>query len=282
MIELAAGALAQSSGVEGAIVGPAGIPVAFAVGLVSSFSPCVLPLLPGYLSYMSGVSGEDLRAGAGKRRVLGATLLFVLGFALVFTALGATASAVGTFLVRNLRTLNYFAGGLVVLMGLVFLSGLAVRRFQRWVERGGLAAAVGRIGLRVASLFQREWRPGGQPRSGIGGALPLGAAFAVGWTPCVGPGLATILTLSATEGSVVRGSALLFAFSLGLGIPFVLGGLAFRKALGASRWLRRHNAILMGIGGMLLLAIGVLLVTNQWEQILAPLRRSIVRFTPPI
>lgn len=277
-----AAALAQSSGVEGAIAGPAGIPVAFAVGVVSFFSPCILPLLPGYLSYMSGVSGEDLHAGHGRRRVLGATLLFVLGFALVFTGLGATASAAGTFLVRNLKTLNVVAGAFVILMGLVFLSGLGVRRFRAWSERGGLLAPAGRGGLRFAGFFQREWKPTVQPESGIRGALPLGAAFAFGWTPCVGPGLATILTLSATEGSVVRGSALLFAFSLGFGIPFVLAGLAFRRAVGASKWLRRHHALLMAIGGTFLLAIGVLLVTDQWERLLAPLRRSIVRFTPPI
>lgn len=282
----AAGAaiLAQSStGLETAILGPAGLLVAFFVGTVSFFTPCILPLLPGYLAYTSGVGGEELEAGHARRRVVGAIALFVLGFSLVFTALGATASALGGFLLDRFGLINRIAGAIVIVMGLAFLSGLALRRFHTWQDSENAAvAAAGRAGARVAGVFMKERALEAKPRAGLAGALPLGAAFAVGWTPCVGPGLATILTLAATEGSAARGAALLFSFSIGFGVWFLLGGLAFRRVAAASERLRRHMGKLTAAGGVFLLAIGVLLVTNQWERLLAPLRRLIVNFTPPV
>jgi cytochrome c-type biogenesis protein len=230
--------------------GLAGVPVAFLVGMVSFFTPCILPLVPGYLSYISGLSGEALESGQDKRRVLAATLLFVLGFSVVFTLLGATATAVGLFFRNNQAWFGRVAGALIVLMGIFFLIPGAFR------------------------FLERERRPFLQKvPGGLAGAFPLGLAFAIGWTPCVGPGLGTILTLAATNGSAFQGAVLLFFFSLGFGVWFVLGGLAFRRGAAAIRWLRRRQAVLQMIGGVLLVGIGVLLLTNQWLRVIAPLRR---------
>lgn len=230
--------------------GLAGVPVAFLVGMVSFFTPCILPLVPGYLSYMSGLSGEALESGQDRRRVLAATLLFVLGFSIVFTLLGATASSVGLFFRNNQVWFGRIAGGLVILMGVFFLVPGALRFMER--ER--------------RPFLQRV--PGG-----LAGAFPLGLAFAIGWSPCVGPGLGTILTLAATDSSAWQGAILLFFFSLGFGVWFVLGGLAFRRAASAVQWLRRRQAVLQMVGGVLLIGIGVLLATNQWLRVIAPLRR---------
>lgn len=279
-------ALAQaSSGVEGAISGVAGIPVAFFVGMVSFFTPCILPLLPGYLSYVSGVTGEELETGARRSRVVAGTLLFVLGFASVFTLLGyATASAADSlgFLLDNTSTLNRIAGVFVIVMGLAFLSTIFAGTFQGWKERGGLRSGIATPGLAFARFFAMERRIDKRPAVGVAGALPLGAAFAVGWTPCVGPGLATILALAGTEGSGFRGAVLLLSFSLGFGLWFVLGGLAFRRATRAVAFLRRHTRGLTLVGGTFLLAIGILLVTNYWGTVISPLQRWLVRYTPPI
>jgi cytochrome c-type biogenesis protein len=274
--------LAQSA-IERSIAGPAGIPVAFVVGAVSFFSPCTLPLLPGYLSYMSGVSAQDLEMGAARRRVLAATVLFVVGFGLIFTALGASIGAISSTLLDHIEVAQRVAGAFVIAMGLVFLSGLLVRRLQRLAVREGVGGRVGRGGTAVVGFFMQErGLMTKRQRGGVGGALPLGAALAIGWIPCVGPGLGAILGIAGEEGSAARGAALLFSFTLGIGIWFVLGGLAFRRAVGAAGWLRRHLATLTAVGGTLMVAIGILLVTNQWGRLLAPLRRLIVRFAPPI
>ncbi|MFY9586431.1 MAG: cytochrome c biogenesis protein CcdA [Actinomycetota bacterium] len=277
--------LAQAGGVEGAIAGPAGILVAFVVGMVSFFSPCILPVLPGYLSYVSGVSGEELESGARRGRVVLGTTLFVLGFAAVFSLLGyATASAVDSlgFLLDHFSVVNRIAGVFVILMGLAFLSTLSVRTFQRWREQGGTRAGVARVGLGFARVVGMERRLDAKPMAGVAGAFPLGAAFAIGWTPCVGPGLSTIFVIAGTQGSGLRGGVLLFSFSLGLGIWFILGGLAFRRGTRAVAWLRRHMRTLVAIGGTFLLTIGILLVTDYWNTLLSPFRRWLVNFTPPI
>lgn len=265
-----------------ALAGPVAVPIAFFVGMLSFFTPCILPLLPGYLSYTSGLSGEDLETGRGRGRILLGTSLFVLGFALVFTALGATASVIGSFLLDRFSVVNRVAGAFVIVMGLAFLSGHAVRRFAAWVEGGRpVLSTLGRAGMRFSGIFMREARLGHRGRAGVAGAMPLGAAFAIGWTPCVGPGLATILTLAGTEGSATRGALLLFSFSMGFGVWFVLGAIAFGRVATASKAIRRHMGALTTIGGVFLLTIGVLLVTNQWARLLAPLRRAALRFTAP-
>jgi cytochrome c-type biogenesis protein len=239
--------------------GAAGAPVAFLVGMVSFFTPCILPLVPGYLSYMSGLSGETLERGEDRRRVLGATLLFVLGFAIVFTLLGVTASALGVYLNRNQRWIGRIGGAIVIVMGVSFLLP-GVFRFMERERRPFLANAP----------------------SGVAGAFPLGLAFAIGWTPCVGPGLATILNLAATESSAWHGGVLLFFFSLGFGVWFVLGGLAFRRSMRAIGWLRKRQGVLQLVGGAFLIGIGVLLVTDQWNTVLSPLRRLVNRIPAPI
>jgi cytochrome c-type biogenesis protein len=281
MLDVAAAA-ARSTGVEGAISGVAGVPVAFFVGVVSFFTPCVLPLLPGYVSYVSGVSGEELEAGTSRRRVLAGTSLFVLGFALIFTALGATASALGGFLLDRFTVVERAAGVFVIVMGVAFLLTVWTRWLLAAKEAGGARGRIASVGLVLARFVGRERGPHLRSSAGIVGALPLGAAFAVTWTPCVGPGLATILTLAGSEGSAWRGAALLFSFSLGFGVWFVLGGLAFRRATRAVGAIRRHMSGLTLAGGVFMLAIGVLLVTGKWADIMAPVRRWLVRFTPPI
>lgn len=276
--------LAQSTeGVQGAIAGPAGIPVAFVVGMISFFSPCIFPLLPGYLSYVSGVSGEEVDLGSRRGRVFAGTLLFTLGFAIVFTMLGfATGSISGSFGFLLGPTAERVAGAIVILMGLAFLSTLYVRTLERWSHGGGQRSGIGKAGLAVARVFGTERRVEYRPSAGIAGALPLGAAFAIGWIPCVGPGLGTIFTIAGGGGSGPRGAALLLSFSFGFGVWFILGGLVFHKATRVLAFLRRNIRTITALGGVFLLTIGVLLVAGLWGDVIGPLQRWASRFTPPI
>jgi len=252
--------LAASGGVNGALLGPVGFIVAFFVGTVSFFSPCILPLLPGYLSFVSGLSGEEsAQTKAARRRTLLGVGLFVLGFATMFTGLGLAASAVGDFLLKHLSSINRIAGAVVIVMGLAFL---------------------------VPGIFpflEKERRPFfSKVKPGVAGAYPLGLAFAAGWTPCVGPGLGVMLTLGATQGSAWRASLLLFFFSMGFGVWFLLAALGLRRAFIASAWLRARLRIVQAVGGVFMIAIGILLVTDQWNNVIAPLQRLINKFAPPI
>ena len=244
---------------EGSLLGPAGFLIAILVGMISFFSPCILPLLPGYLSFVSGLSGEEMERGVARRKVILGTTLFTLGFATVFTGLGASASLAGSFLTDNLPTINRIAGVIVIVMGLAFMAPQTMRFLE--VERRPLMNRV---------------------KPGVGGAFPLGLAFAVGWTPCVGPGLGIMLTLGAAEGRVASGALLLFFFSIGFGVWFVLAALGMRHALGASAWLRKHTRTLQAVGGAFLLVLGVLLVTDLWNELINPLRRLIQNFIPPV
>jgi cytochrome c-type biogenesis protein len=252
--------LGATAGVNGALLGPVGFIVALFVGTVSFFSPCILPLLPGYLSFVSGLSGEEAeQTRAARRRTLLGIGLFVLGFATMFTALGAAAGVAGSFLLDHLKGVNRIAGAVVLVMGLAFV---------------------------VPGLFpflERERRPFfGRVKPGVAGAYPLGLAFAAGWTPCVGPGLGVMLTLGLRQGSTWRASLLLFFFSLGFGIWFLLAGLGLRRAFIASKWLRARLRIVQTIGGVFMIAIGVLLVTDQWNNVIAPLQRLVNRFVPAV
>ena len=254
------GLLAATAGVKGALLGPVGFIVAFFVGTVSFFSPCILPLLPGYLSFVSGLSGEEAeQSRAARRRTLLGVGLFVLGFATMFTGLGIAASAVGDFLLRHLSSINRIAGGIVIVMGLAFVvPGLL-------------------------PFLEKERRPFfTKVKPGVAGAYPLGLAFAAGWTPCVGPGLGVMLTLGATQGSAWRAALLLFFFSMGFGVWFLLAALGLRRAFIASKWMRARLRVVQAVGGVLMIAIGVLLVTGQWNNVIAPLQRLINRFAPPI
>lgn len=227
-------------------IDPVSLVVAFVFGGLSFVSPCVLPLLPGYMSLMSGYSAEELQTGqASLRRMFRVTSLFVLGFTLVFVALGATATSFGRFLLRNQSTTLIVAGWFVIGMGL-FIAVTAV-----WNPR-------------VLMPFLQERRLEVRP-SRLGGWAPplMGVAFGFGWTPCIGPVLASIFTIAAAQDTVYQGMVLLFFYSLGLGVPFLLTSIGMTKAFGAftalRRWLRPINVA----SGLLLAVFGVLMVTGQ-------------------
>ncbi|MFP5225758.1 MAG: cytochrome c biogenesis CcdA family protein [Actinomycetota bacterium] len=248
------------SGVEDALLGPIGPLIAFIVGTVSFFSPCVLPLLPGYLSYMGGVGGQELAAqpGQGRKRLIFATLLFILGFTVIFAALGASASALGSVLTRNLKAITRIAGVIVIVMGMAFILP------------------------RLFPFLEREKRPFLKSvKPGMAGAFPLGMAFGAGWTPCVGPGLGVILTLAANEGSVVRGTLLLIFFSLGFGLWFLLASLGAERILRGS-FFKRNLRKIQVVGGTFMVAIGILLVTDLWTSLMAPILRWSNNFVPAI
>ncbi len=270
------------------------LPVAAAAGLVSFLSPCVLPLVPGYLSYVTGLSGAELgadrrvpaaapvpagattsaglrpvppdtpsggardgdRAGSGRvehavrprrGRVLAGSVLFVAGFSAVFITSGAFFGYLGAELFQYRAVLERVLGALVLLLGLGFLGLLP--QLQRTVK---LSARL--------------------PSPGLAGAPVLGVLFGVGWTPCLGPTLAAVQTLAYTQASAGRGAVLTAAYCVGLGIPFVATGLAFRRALGAFAVVRRHYALVMRIGGGLLVVVGLLLLSGLWETAMAEVR----------
>jgi len=227
-------------------VGVGKLLLAFGGGMVSFLSPCVLPLVPGYLSLMSGVSLAELGSpsGANVRRLLRSTLLFVLGFTVVFTALGATASALGHLLLEHKRVLEQVAGALVIGMGL-FLAGVVAPGF-----------------------LQRERRFHVLPeRLGVFAPPLMGMAFAFGWTPCIGPSLAAVLALATNEHTLGRGVLLLVVYSLGLGVPFVAAGLAFGRLTSLFAWVKRHFRALNVTSGMVLATMGVLLLTGRITRI---------------
>ncbi|MER7052086.1 MULTISPECIES: cytochrome c biogenesis protein CcdA [unclassified Streptomyces] len=217
------------------------LPIALLGGLVSFFSPCVLPLVPGYLSYVTGVTGTDLAEARRGRMVAGASL-FVLGFTAVFVSSGALFGYFGQTLQESQGVLTKVLGVLMILMG-VFFMGL-----MPW-------------------LTQREFRFHKKPVNGLIGAPLLGALFGIGWTPCIGPTLSSVLILSSEQGTAGRGAILTVAYCVGLGVPFVLAAVAFRKALGAFGWIKRHYVWVMRIGGVMMIATGLLLLTGVWDSI---------------
>ncbi|MEV6792807.1 cytochrome c biogenesis protein CcdA [Streptomyces sp. NPDC051320] len=242
---LAFAAEAAGSGIEGTVRNGAlllALPLAVLAGLVSFFSPCVLPLVPGYLSYVTGVSGSDLAQARRGRLAVGATL-FVLGFTAVFVSGGALFGYFGNTLQEYRSTISKVLGVLMILLG-VFFMGL-----MPW-------------------LTQREFRLHKRPVTGLIGAPLLGALFGIGWTPCLGPTLASVNALAFEQATAGRGAILTVAYCLGLGVPFVLAAVAFRKALGAFGWVKKHYAWVMRIGGIMMIGTGVLLVTGAWDHII--------------
>ncbi|MFJ2744470.1 cytochrome c biogenesis CcdA family protein [Streptomyces sp. NPDC087440] len=215
------------------------VPIALLAGLVSFFSPCVLPLVPGYLSYVTGSSGTDLAEQRRGRMALGASL-FVLGFSAVFVSGGALFSYFGRTLQEYKSTTNIVLGALMVLMGLFFMGAFPF-------------------------LTQREFRLHKKPVAGLVGAPLLGALFGIGWTPCLGPTLGVIMGLSMREADPARGTVLMAVYCIGLGLPFILAAVAFRKALGAFGWVKKHYVWVMRIGGIMMIATGLLLLTGLWE-----------------
>ena len=231
------------------------LPVALVAGLVSFFSPCVVPLLPGYLSYATGLSGADLEHARRGRMVLG-SLLFVLGFSFVFVVLGTLSGALGDWLFRYTREISVALGFFTILVGVAFIG------LVPWLQRDVRVHRVPAVGLAAAPL--------------------LGVLFGLGWTPCIGPTLSAVQALALHEGTATRGAVLSVAYSLGLGIPFLLAGLAFRRTLGAVRWVRRHQAWVTRAGGVMLIVVGLLLVTGLWDQWVADLRSLVTGFEAPV
>ncbi len=237
------------------------IPVALVAGLVSFFSPCVIPLLPGYLSYATGLSGADLADAdvtrAKRGRMLAGASLFVVGFATYFVLVGAAAGTVGNWLIEYNRQLTVGLGVLSILMGLVFLGAVP--------------------------FLQGDLRVHKVPAVGIAAAPLLGFLFGLGWTPCIGPTLQVIISLSALEGTVTRGAVLSGIYALGLGLPFILAAVAYERMLGAVRFVRRHQVWVMRVGGLLMIAVGVALISGWWTDLVGWLQTSVILgFEPPV
>ncbi len=237
------------------------LPMAAVVaGLLSITSPCALPLIPGYVSYVSALPVTAPVSGRSRGVVLRSSFLFVAGFSFVFTALGVTASALGVALIRQLPMVTRASGVLIIVTG---LAALGVLRLP-WLSRER------RIDL-------------ARVRPGPLGAFPLGMAFAFGWTPCVGPVLATILAMAASSGSVITGGMLLLLYSLGLGVPFLLIAMGYERLSGSLAWFRRHGRSVERAGGVLMVAVGTAFITGAWDRIFLPAQTWFARYGwPPI
>ena len=224
---------------------------AFAVGFISFVSPCVLPLVPGYLSTISGVSFADIQEGRGRRQVLGPAILFCLAFTAMFVALGMTATGLGSTLQDHRAVLRQISGVVIALLGVLFISTLFVPKLNR------------------------EWRPEElMRRAHTGGPIIAGLAFAVAWLPCTGPTLGAILTAASSESTVGRGGVLLAFYALGLAVPFILSALAFSTFSGVFKFFRNHYAAITVVSGVILVVMGVLLYTNELTRLNAEALRA--------
>jgi cytochrome c-type biogenesis protein len=258
------------------------VPVAALAGLVSFASPCVLPLVPGYLSYVAGLTGSELAERAPARqvqleevaagdtlvrveasptvrrrsRVVAGALLFVLGFTVIFVAYGAAFGSLGTALRRHERGIEQVLGVVTIVMGLAFAGA-----FSRFM------------------VANRQWRLRWMPARGLAGAPLLGALFGIGWTPCLGPTLAAVQGLALNSATAGRGATLSAAYCLGLGVPFVLVAVGMRAGLGALAVVRRHTRAVMVIGGLLLIVTGLLEVTGEWNHLIIQLRAHLPGFS---
>jgi cytochrome c-type biogenesis protein len=268
------------------------LPVAAAAGAVTFLSPCCLPLVPGYLSFVTGMAGAggpsspavpasapaaSAAAGASgvavaapplaataavppRGRVVAGTALFVLGFSVVFVAYGAALGGLGHLLTGHARVLTQVLGGLTILLGLLFAGA-----FDRFSFAGRIA------------------RPSARPKAGLAGAPLLGVMFGLGWTPCIGPTLTAVLALSASTGTVARGAVLAFVYALGLGVPFLLVSFGFQVGMRAFAFFRRRARLVTRIGGAMLICVGLLEVTGAWSTFMAWLQvHWVSSYEPPI
>ena len=270
------------------------LPVAAAAGAVTFLSPCCLPLVPGYLSFVTGMAGASgtqpavsddspgqaaavgvapsgvavaarpaavvVPAPAPRGRVVAGTALFVLGFSVVFVAYGAALGGLGHLVTGHARLLTQILGGLTIILGLLFAGA-----FDRFAFAG------------------RIIRPAARPKAGLAGAPLLGVMFGLGWSPCIGPTLTAVLALSASSGTVGRGALLAFVYALGLGVPFLLVSLGFQVAMRAFAFARRRARLITRIGGAMLVCVGLLEVTGAWSTFMAWLQvHWVSNYQPPL
>ena len=227
------------------------VPIAVAAGLVSFLSPCVLPLVPGYLGYVTGLSGIDLESRRRGRMVAGMAL-FVLGFTAVYVLIGATTGALGGLLIERSALLSRILGVITIGLGLVYIG--------------------------IMPLLGGERRLDVRPAAGLAGAPLLGIVFGLSWTACTGPTLAAILALTLDDASATRGAVLATAYCLGLGVPFVVAGLAYRRMLGALGLVRRHRVLVTRLGGGMLIVVGLLLATGLWGDSMQRIQTWVLDF----
>ena len=244
---------AQQTVLDGSLL--LAVPVAMAAGLVSFLSPCVLPLVPGYLGYVTGLTGVDLER-QGRGRMLAGMSLFVLGFTAVYVLVGATVGALGGLIQGHATAISRVLGVVTVLLGLIYLGAFPQLARDR------------RLDLR--------------PAAGLAGAPLLGAVFAIGWTACTSPTLGAILALTGIGANPGRGALLATAYCLGLGIPFLVAGLAYRRAMGAFDVVRRHRAAVTRAGGGMLVLVGVLIATGLWSTLTTSMSAAISGYTVAI
>ncbi len=231
-------------------IGGVGLLTALFAGAISFFSPCVLPLVPGYLSAVTGIAPSELER-ASWRTVIPPALIFIASFSAIFILLGLSAVGVSQSLRSHQDTLEKVAGVMITALGVLFVASLFVNRLNR------------------------EWHADALiERAGSGGPVLVGAAFAVAWTPCVGPTLGAISTLAATSGSVVQGAIMLAVYCAGLGIPFLLTAIAFSRMTTAFTFVKRHYAVIMATGGVVLIAMGVLVFTGEFTRLNIELQRD--------
>jgi cytochrome c-type biogenesis protein len=233
------------------------LPVALLAGLVAFFSPCVVPLLPGYLCYATGLGAAEVIEGSTRKsRMLLGTTGFVLGFAVIFVITGVVAGSLGQALYEYRTVINRVLGVVVIVLGLIFAG--------------------------LVPIGQRDLRLHRVPAVGVAAAPLLGMVFALGWTPCISPTLGVVVNLGFNEGTAVRGGLLGFVYAVGLGIPFVLAGLAFSRMSRAVGFLRRHQLMISRIGGLLLVGVGLMLVTGAWDGLTSALRQWAASFETAI